>query len=179
MDARYVPQNLARLHVSIDFKGLQAEVDKEVYILQNDIREPATPSKPQQQTEFAYTALANFHFWHLQNIALPADWSAYKYLVTELYTTTPQRFNFMLNTNADTLLKKDIRPVPGKWVKVVIPLAYFKQQIVAKYAANGVPILNNVKGIGFSMDRPVGYPIIQTRSFTLMNEVPDGAMVVE
>jgi hypothetical protein len=100
-------------------------------------------------------------------------------MVVEMYTTTPQKFDFLLNTYTDTLSKKNIQPVPNKWIKVAIPLDYFKTQIAAKHGngtVNTTPILSDVKGMGITIEKPVGYPVIQTRSFTLANEAPEGAI---
>ncbi|HTH81764.1 MAG TPA: hypothetical protein VL490_02440 [Mucilaginibacter sp.] len=178
MDWLYVPEHLPRLHITIDFKAMLAEVDKEVTLLENNVHEPTTPTRPQHQMEFVFSEPSHYYFWHLQNMSMPLDWSAYKYVVVDMYSTTPQKFNFLLNTNTDTLAKKGITPAPNKWIKVAVPLAYFKQQIAAKRGNMTVPVLSDVKGMGIEMDKYVGYPIIQTRAFTLVNDIPEGAMVV-
>jgi len=68
------------------------------------------------------------HKWPLKQLDsdLPADWSAYEYLVLEMRTSTPQRFALWLYT-ADGPRRIMLQPFgQNVWLQTSIPLRYFK-----------------------------------------------------
>lgn len=126
---------------------------------------------------------SNYYFWHLPNLGFVNDynWSGYKYIALDVYATTPQKFNFIIHTDRDTLSKKDIQTRPNLWTKLAIPLSWYRAQLAGKYKNTAIESenLSVVKGIGLSMENPVGYPLIETRTISLVNEVPGDAVVVQ
>ncbi|WP_299511748.1 hypothetical protein [Mucilaginibacter sp.] len=181
VSATYIPQFLARLHMLIDFKALQTDVDKEISQLKNAPLEAAPPvPKPLQQLEVVFFKNSNYYFWHLANLGITVDWSQNKYVVLDVYATTAQKFNFLVNTERDSLSIKGIQPIPDKWTKIAIPLSRYKAQLATKYpAGNTAAFLKDVKGLGLQMANPVGYALVETRAISLVNEVPEGAVIVQ
>lgn len=178
--ASYLPQHLTRMHFTIDFKAIQADVDKEVTQLQNNTPAPGSPEKILQQIQLSFSPISNYYFWHLPKISLPEDWSFYNYIVFELYTTTAQKFDLVLTTDRDTLTKKDISSVPGKWKRIAISLQAFKTQIAKKHTASPVDekaLLGMVSGLGLYIAKPENYPVIELRSITLLKEVSNDVII--
>ena len=54
--------------------------------------------------------------------SLPADWSPYRFLVMELRLSSPQRFDFRVHDAAGVRSVR-LAPVPGAWIRAVVPLA--------------------------------------------------------
>jgi hypothetical protein len=54
--------------------------------------------------------------------ALPSDWSAYKFLVLEVRSTTSQQFEFKIHTAAGAPAL-NMHLFQGPWVRTVLPLA--------------------------------------------------------
>jgi hypothetical protein len=182
VSASYIPQYLSRLHIMVDLKAMQADVDKEVIQLKGEPipLSPIAP-KPLQQLEVVFFKNSNYYFWHLPNLGMVNDfnWSGYKYIVLDVYATTPQKFDLVIHTDRDTLSKKGIQTQPGNWTKIAIPLSAYKAQLAAKYKTLGSPAeyLNNVKGLGLYMDAPVGYPLIETRAISLVNDAGEAVVI--
>jgi hypothetical protein len=176
----YIPQFLARLHMLIDLKAMQTDVDKEITQLKNAPLETAPPvPKPLQQLEVVFFKGSNYYFWHLPNLGIPTNWATNKYIVLDVYATTPQKFDLLVHTERDSLSKKGIQTTPNKWIKIAVPLSFYKAQLAAKYpAGNGSEYLNSVKGLGLFIENPIGYPLIETRAISLVNEVPADAIVI-
>ncbi len=172
MDRSYVPQYLTRMHFAIDFKAMQANVDKEITILNSAPTDFSFDTKPPvQQLEVAFSNASKNYYWHLDKMGLPSDWSAAKEVVLEVYATSRQPFNFFLETSTDSLVKKNIQPEIG-WNRIVIPLDAFKQGVgngnsVSAAASNRQPALNEVLLVGVSIDKPDGYPVLEIRSIKL------------
>ncbi len=182
VSASYIPQYLSRLHIMVDVKAEQTDVDKEVTQLKNAPLEMAPPvPKPLQQLEVVFFKNANYYFWHLPNLGMVNDfnWSGYKYIVLDVYATTAQKFDFIIHTDRDTLSKKGIQAQPNTWTKIAIPLSLYKNQLATKYKASGNPAeyLNDVKGLGMYMETPVGYPLIETRAISLVNDAGDAVVM--
>jgi hypothetical protein len=66
--------------------------------------------------------------WPLKelNADLPADWSAYEFLLLEFKASSSQRFDLGLQTSNGRFTKR-IGPFPGVWVRASIPLRYYRQ----------------------------------------------------
>lgn len=179
--ALYIPQHLTRMHFTVDFKAMQAHVDKEVAILTAKLPEGGFDMKPPlQQLEVVFSDNSNYYFWHLDKLGLPENWSSSKYVILELYATTKQPFDVILSTVTDTVVKKDITPKEKGWTQVVIPIETFTAEIkkgqdqktVYQGTASSIVPLTNVLGLGVSIVRPVGYPVLEIRSIKLSNEDP-------
>ena len=123
----------------------------------------------------------------LKDLALPADWSSYPFLVMELRLSSPQRFDFRVH-DANGVRSVRLSPVAGAWVRSAIPMAFFTQpprqgmdlaSVHNKARAmmfinlSGTPgPLDAVKEIGFVMPAPVGSPVLELRSLRLAKEDP-------
>jgi hypothetical protein len=180
VSASYVPQYLARLHMVIDVKAIQTDVDKEITQLKNAPLEKAPPvPKPLQQLEVVFFKNSNKYVWHLPNMGISPNWSVYKYIVLDTYATTNQQFDFVVHSTTDTLSKKGIQPKANSWTKIAVPLSLFKDQLAAKHKPNSGGYLSNMAAFGFYMANPVGYPLIETRTVTLLNELPEDAVILQ
>ena len=181
VSASYIPQYLSRLHMLIDLKAMQTDVDKEVTQLQAEELNATPPvPKPLQQLEVVFFKNSNYYFWHLPNLGMVNDfnWSGYKYIMLDIYTTTPQKFDFIIHTDRDTLSKKGIQPKPNAWTKIAIPLSVYKEQLATKYKSAGAQAyLGDVRGLGVYMDNPIGYPLVETRAISLVNDAGDAIVV--
>jgi len=178
----YIPQYLSRLHIMVDVKAEQTDVDKEVTQLKDAPLEMAPPvPKPLQQLDVVFFKNSNYYFWHLPNLGMVNDfnWSGYKYIVLDVYATTSQKFDFIIHTDRDTLSKKGIQTKPNAWTKIAIPLSVYKNQLAARYKTSGSApeYLSDVKGLGVFMETPVGYPLIETRAISLVNDAGDAVVI--
>jgi hypothetical protein len=181
----YIPQHLTRMHFTVDFKAMQAHVDKEVLMLTNNhLSHKGLETKPPlQQLEVVFSSHSNYYFWHLDKMGLPNDWSVAKYLVMEIFATSKQPFDFALQTTTDTIVKKGIKPVENGWTRIVIPVQSIKDEFAKKQtsgivqpAANRVSLpLSSMFGFGVSIGKPIGYPVLEIRSVKLYNEAPEPA----
>jgi hypothetical protein len=133
--------------------------------------------------------------WKLSelNTNLPADWSAYNFLVVEFKASSSQPFFLGLETSGGVFSKR-IGPFAGVWVRASIPLRYYRQP-----AGDGADLAatfnqprhsywinihsgawgptTNVTGISARMDHPVGTPTLEMRSVTLAREDPGDAVL--
>jgi hypothetical protein len=169
----YIPQHLTRMHFTIDLKATQANVDKEVTMLTAKIPKAGLDVKPPlQQLEVTFSDNSNYYFWHLDKLSLPANWSSSKYLVLQVYSTSEQPIDFILQTDRDTLIRKGVKPGAQEWARLAIPLNSFKLQNIVGSAklVLASELLNEVLGIGVSIDKPIGYPVLEIRSIKLSEE---------
>lgn len=183
----YVPQHLTRMHFTVDFKAMQAHVDKEVLMLTgNNLPQTGLDSiPPLQQLEVVFSNASSYYFWHLDKMSLPADWSAKKYMVMEVFATSKQPFDLILQTQTDTIVKKGLKAVEKEWTRVVIPLETIKKEYAKnksthtfQHYANISPLLlTEVLGFGVSMGKPMGNPVLEIRSVKLLNEEPGNSVL--
>jgi hypothetical protein len=177
----YIPQHLTRMHFTIDFKAMQAHVDKEVTMVTAKLPAGWFDMKPPlQQLEVVFSNHSNYYFWHLDKLNLPANWSAYKSVVLEVYATSKQPFDFIIQTDRDTLVRKGNTPPAIGWTRITIPVEALKKQTarrknassIYREAANEIVPMNEVLGLGVSIEKPIGYPVLEIRSIKLSKEDP-------
>jgi hypothetical protein len=170
----YIPQHLTRMHFTVDLKATQANVDKEVTMLSAKLAEGGLDVKPPlQQLEVTFSNNSNYYFWHLDKLSLPANWSSSKSVVLEVYATSNQPVDLILQTDTDTLIRKGVKPGAHEWSKLVIPLNSFKAQNTERARKTGdiaSQLSNEVLGIGVSIDKPINYPVLEIRSIKLSKE---------
>jgi len=133
--------------------------------------------------------------WTLKvlNPDLPADWSAYNFLVLEFRASSPQRFELELHTAQKTISKR-IHPFQNVLVRACIPLKYFAavpsggndlaslgNHAGLSYFINneggGYGPLNQVQGIGITMRDPLNSPKLELQSVTLAKDSPGDAVL--
>jgi hypothetical protein len=132
--------------------------------------------------------------WPLKewNAELPADWSGYRFLVLELRLSSPQRFDLRIH-DAGGVRSVRLAPVPGVWIRGVVPLEFLTQpprqgmdlaSVHNKHRAmmflnlSGAPgPLDAVREIGVSMANPAGAPVLEVRSITLARDDPGDALL--
>ena len=128
------------------------------------------------------------------NPDLPSDWSSYKYLVLEMKISSPQRFKLGFTTE-NGLLTKTIHPFPGAWIRMAIPLDFYRSEntkgseMASTWNQPGAVGWMNIYGGGFGplrgidsiyveIETPLRNPTMVIRSVTLSkNEVKE--MVLE
>jgi hypothetical protein len=68
------------------------------------------------------------HKWALKelNPDLPADWTAYSYLVLEMRASSPQRFGLTLYSTNLTQ-RRQVHLLPNVWIRAAVPLQYYRQ----------------------------------------------------
>ncbi|MCR5715019.1 MAG: hypothetical protein K6F98_08910 [Bacteroidales bacterium] len=120
------------------------------------------------------------------NKELPEDWEPYDYMVLEMRTSTAQRFLLGIETDS-AIHEKRTHLLPKAWVRVSIPLAYYREKpapgadlaaTVNKPLTVGfmhieggtVGPLDHVKGLSLRMYTPLDHPVIEIRSLTLSKE---------
>ena len=129
------------------------------------------------------------HSFPLRELAaeLPADWSPYSFLAMELRLSSPQRFDLRVH-DAGGVRSVRLAPVPGAWVRAVVPLAFLrepprqgmdlasvhnKQRPMIFINLSGTPgPLTAVREVGFVMASPIGAPSLEIRSVRLSKEDP-------
>lgn len=125
-------------------------------------------------------------------LALPADWSAFRYLVFEMKASTPQRVRLSVDT-ADGSRSIWFHPFPGAWIRTAVPLVRLDrpEQSGADLAAmsnkpralsfvsgaSGQGPLKTVQAIGLKMTDPVGDAQFEFRSISLAKEDPGDAVI--
>jgi len=128
------------------------------------------------------------HKWPLKQLDsdLPADWSAYEYLVLEMRTSTPQRFALWLYT-ADGPRRIMLQPFgQNVWLRASIPLRYFKgrdqagqdlasannRRAQAFWMSVWGPFgpIDKVQALGMTMSYPINQPKLEIRSIKLTTE---------
>jgi hypothetical protein len=123
---------------------------------------------------------------------LPADWSPYNFLVFELRSSSPQRFDLRVHT-AGGVRAVRLAPVAGAWVRAAVPLSFFTNKVrqgndlaavsnklrpMMFINLSGTPgPLDAVQEIGFMMPAPVGAPTLEIRSVRLAKEDPGDALL--
>ena len=173
--ASYIPQHLTRMHFTVDFKAIQAHVDKEFAMLTAGISETGlSKTPPIQKLEVVFSNNSNYYFWHLDKLGLPSNWSSFKYLAVEVFATGEQPFDLILQAGADTLVAKNISVPKMRWKEILIPLDSFKKQMAHggnsgndHYASNASHSMDEVIGLGVYIKQPVGYPVLEIRSVKL------------
>ncbi|HLL43956.1 MAG TPA: hypothetical protein VK369_12500, partial [Segetibacter sp.] len=170
----YIPQHLTRMHFTIDFKAMQAYVDKEVTMFTAKLPEAGLDMKPPlQQLEVVFSKHSNYYFWHLDKLGLPANWTSYKYFILEVFATRQQPFDIIVGTARDTIIRKDIKPAEKAWTRIAVPIETFRPQFEKGENTEAVyssVSLNEVLGIGVSIEKPLGYPVLEIRSIKLSNQ---------
>jgi len=171
----YIPQFLTRMHFTVDFKAIQAHVDKEVTMMtlideiQPVSNEPG--AKPlSEEIEVVFSQASKYYYWHFDKLGLPEDWTAYKNVVIEVFATSKQPFNFFLRTGADTIIKKGIIPNENKVTRIVIPFSEFRKNPAKSTVNESTPAtfyMNDVTDLGVSMDKPIGNTVLEIRSVKL------------
>jgi hypothetical protein len=167
------------MHFTVDFKAMQAHVDKEVMMLNTKLPHGGLDMKPPlQQLEVVFSDLSNYYFWHLDKLNLPANWSSYKNIIVEVFATSKQPFNLIIGTGRDTIIREGIKPVEKGWTRIVVPIETFKPSIAKagnlintfRHTATASVPLDEVLGLGVSIEKPVGYPVLEIRSIKLSKE---------
>ena len=166
------------MHFTVDFKAMQAHVDKEVTMMNliDEVRhvsvEPGV--KPlSEEVEVVFSNKSKYYYWHFDKLGLPANWSSYKNVVIEIFATSKQPFNFFLKAGVDTVIRRGIVPLENKITRVVIPFSEFRK-LSAKTTVHETSLssssMNEVTDLGVSMDKPVGYSVLEIRSVKLSND---------
>lgn len=119
---------------------------------------------------------------------LPTDWSGYNFVVLEMMSTTPQRFQVGFTTDEGYNEIRVMSYVPNEWSKLAIPLRFYTE---LPNAANDIagtmnkprytgwfnlggkrgPLMG-VDSIGIRMHVPIGNPLIEVRSISLHLDDP-------
>ncbi|MBP3331387.1 MAG: hypothetical protein J6K90_02300 [Tidjanibacter sp.] len=115
------------------------------------------------------------------------DWEAYNYMVLEIRSSTAQRFLLGIDTD-NGLHEKRTHVLPGAWVKLCIPLEYYREKpkpstdlaATVNKPQNGVGFqhieggsvgpLTGVKGLSIKYYTPLNNPTVDIRSFRLTTE---------
>ena len=124
--------------------------------------------------------------------ALPTDWSAYKFLVLEVRSTTSQQFQFKLHTAAGEP-SLNMHLFQGPWARTVLPLARLDRPeqsgvdlaamsnkpraLSAVHGGHNQGPLTAVEAIGLRMPSPAGEAILEIRSVTLAKDDPGDALL--
>ncbi len=136
-----------------------------------------------------FEGVTSEHKWSLKDLNpdLPSDWTGFDFLVLELKTSSPQRFNLTFYSS-DKVQHRQMQPLPNVWIRAAVPLQYYRQPnraghdlaSVGKVPRNSFWIstggaygpLNAVQAIGVSMQAPLGNPTIEIRTVRLSKEDP-------
>ncbi len=127
-----------------------------------------------------------------EEASLPADWSGARFLAVEMRLSSPQRFDFRVHDAAGVRSVR-LAPVPGVWIRAVIPLAFLtepagqghdlasvhnKSRPMIFINLSGTPgPLTAVQKLGVSMSNPAGKPSVEFRSWRLEKEDPGDALL--
>ena len=155
-----------------------------------------TPEKSVPATEtqkirrIVFDGVKSDQRWTLKelNPDWPSDWSSYNFLVIEMRTSTPQRFNLFLYT-ANGLRRVMLQPLgQGVWLRAAVPLQYLKGRDQSGFDLASTtnrrtnsfwmsvwgPFgdLTKVESLGFVMNYPIGKPALEIRSMQLAKEDP-------
>lgn len=122
------------------------------------------------------------------NPRLETDWSDYNFVLLEMKISTPQRFQVGFTTDSGYNDLRVMSYVPGGWIKLAIPLRFYRQ---LPDAANDIAgtmnqprysgwfnlggdrgTLKGVDSIGIRMHAPIGNPTFELRSISLHKEDP-------
>jgi hypothetical protein len=129
---------------------------------------------------------------HEFDAALPADWGPYDFLVFELRSSSPQRFELRVHT-ASGMRAVRLAPVAGAWVRAAIPLSFFTNKVrqgndlaavsnklrpMMFINLSGTPgPLDAVQEIGLVMPGALGDPTVEIRSTKLTKDDPGDALL--
>lgn len=131
----------------------------------------------------------DFHEFSLAQLGLEGvdNWEDYQYMILEIKSSTAQRFLLGIDTD-NGLHEKRTHVLPGAWVRLCIPLDYYRQKptpssdlaATVNKPQNGVGFqhieggsvgpLTGVKGVGIKYYTPLDNPTVEIRSFILSNE---------
>ena len=133
------------------------------------------------------------HKWAIKDLnpELPLDWSSYVYLTFDIHATSTQRF-FINLFDADGLRRLRIHPFQGAWVRASIPLVHFRQRnvighdmaAIGKTALPGMCVgftsqvgpITSVDSLGFLMQEPAGFPVVEIRNIRLTMMAEDSIL---
>ncbi|MFN7998586.1 MAG: hypothetical protein U0Q18_33495 [Bryobacteraceae bacterium] len=130
--------------------------------------------------------------WSARDLALPDDWSAYRFFVMEFRSSSTQRFQLRIHT-ADGVRSVLMHPFPGVKVRAAIPLKAWTDRpkegadmaAVGNKSRAGYYIglwgpfgaLNAVQAVGLRMEHPLGNPSVEVASIRLVNDSPGDAVL--
>lgn len=115
------------------------------------------------------------------------NWESYQYMVLEIKSSTAQRFLLGIDTD-NGLHEKRTHILPGAWVKLCIPLEYYREKpkpgsdlaATVNKPQNGVGFqhieggtvgpLTGVKGLSIKYYTPLDNPVVEIRRVALTNE---------
>lgn len=122
------------------------------------------------------------------NPGLETDWSDYNFVLLEMRISTPQRFQIGFSTDSGYNELRVMSYAPGGWIKLAIPLRFYRQ---LPDAANDIAgtmnqprytgwfnlvgergPLKGVDSIGIRMHAPIGNPTFELRAVSLHQEDP-------
>ena len=151
-------------------------------------------AREQFPTEYVPTLIHEFpvseHKWALKDLNpdLPSDWSAYKFLVMEVKSSTPQRFLLRLYTADGMRAMRFHQFGGGVWIRAAVPLSYFQSQsqegqdLAAVFNKSRNPFwmavvgpfgpIKAVQSLAVAMVAPVGNPTLEIRNVRLSIEDP-------
>ena len=136
------------------------------------------------------------HSWTIKelNPDWPSDWSNYRYLVVEFKASSPQRFEFRLNTPKG-FSRVMMHPYQGAWVRAALSLDWFSKvpsegtdmASVGNRSHPGYFVsfwgpyrpLNAIDSIGVVMEYPIGRPTLDIRSVRLAKDTPGDAVLAK
>ena len=131
----------------------------------------------------------DFHEFSLAELGLKGvdDWEGDDYMVLEIRSSTAQRFLLGIDC-ASGLHEKRTHVLPGAWVRLCIPLEYYREKpkpagdlaATVNKPQNGVGFqhieggtvgpLTGVRGLGIRYYTPLDDPTVEIRAFHLSNE---------
>jgi hypothetical protein len=130
--------------------------------------------------------------WPANAFDLPTDWSGSSFLVLELRLSSPQRFDLRVH-DASGVRSVRLSPVPGAWIRSVVPIAFLTEQarqgndLAAVHNKprpmmfinlSGTPgPLTAVKEIGVVMANPTGSPSLEIRAIRVSKDDPGDALL--
>jgi len=151
-------------------------------------------SSPCQPEKVVFQGARASHTWPLKEFdpALPSDWSGFHYLVLELRLSSPQRFELRIH-DAGGIRAVRLSPVPGVWVRSVVPLDFLTREasqggdLAAVHNKSRPMMFLNIMGspgpltavreIEVAIPSPVGAPSLEIRSCRLSQEDPGDALL--
>jgi len=124
---------------------------------------------------------------------LPADWSAFDFLVLEFRASSSQRFDLGIET-AQGRVAKRIGPMAGTWARAAIPLRFYREpagsagDLAATYNqprgsywinihSDAVGPTTGVRALTLAMPNPVGSPTLEIRVVALAKTDPGDAVL--
>jgi hypothetical protein len=130
--------------------------------------------------------------WSVKDLALPEDWSPYRFLVVEFRASSPQRFQLRVHTAAG-VRSVLMHPFAGVRVRAAIPLQAWEERpregmdmaAVGNKSRAGYYIghwgpfgaLKGVQAVGARMEHPIGNPSLEIASIRLAKDSPGDAVL--